>query len=227
MASIAQDEIRKLSDSVKFGLKQSINRGVVLGNSNILGYKKNKGSLMIIEDEAIIVRDIFNLFVTNKYNYREVSDIINDRYNKKYDSTSIKRILTNYKYKGYYCGRKSKVINYKLNKRVNLSCNDWIIYKDNSNIPPIVSELLWDNVNNIIASRKNSGKYSVYCGIHNSKCRYILKKYKNMVYKYYYCKNCFSIRECLLLRIVNDYVVKKIVVYKVFECLKIVMNVNN
>ena len=42
MASIAQDELRKLSESVKFGLNQSINRGVVLGSNNIYGYIKNK-----------------------------------------------------------------------------------------------------------------------------------------------------------------------------------------
>ena len=40
MASIAQDELRKLSESVQFGLNQSINRGIVLGNNNIFGYKK-------------------------------------------------------------------------------------------------------------------------------------------------------------------------------------------
>ena len=54
MASIAQDEIRKLSESVKFGLHQSIKRGVVLGNNNILGYRKNKGKLKINKKEAII-----------------------------------------------------------------------------------------------------------------------------------------------------------------------------
>jgi DNA invertase Pin-like site-specific DNA recombinase len=59
MASIAQDELRKLSESVKFGLKQSINRGVVLGNNNILGFCKNKGKLVIVEDESIIVKNIF------------------------------------------------------------------------------------------------------------------------------------------------------------------------
>ena len=58
MASIAQDEIRKLSESVKFGLHQSIKRGVVLGNNNILGYRKNKGKLKINKKEAIIVREI-------------------------------------------------------------------------------------------------------------------------------------------------------------------------
>ena len=61
MASIAQDDLRKLSENVKFGLKQSIKRGVVLGSNNIYGYAKNKGTLEIIEKEAIIVKNMFTL----------------------------------------------------------------------------------------------------------------------------------------------------------------------
>ena len=38
MASIAQDEVRKLSERVRFGFKRSIENGVVLGNNNIWGF---------------------------------------------------------------------------------------------------------------------------------------------------------------------------------------------
>ena len=58
MASIAQDELRKLSESIKFGLNQSIKRGIVLGNNNILGYKKNKGKLIIDKKESPIIKDV-------------------------------------------------------------------------------------------------------------------------------------------------------------------------
>ena len=43
MAGVAQDEVRKLSNRVKFGHKQSIKNGVVLGNSRIYGYDKKDG----------------------------------------------------------------------------------------------------------------------------------------------------------------------------------------
>ena len=190
MASIAQDEIRKLSESVKFGLRESIDRGVVLGNNNILGYKKDKGRLIIDEKEAVIVRNIFNLFVTGNYTYSSVARIINNKYNKKMDSTSIKRILVNYKYKGYYCGRKSTVINYKLGKRKKYNKSDWIIYRDNDKVPAIVSDSIWNKVNRIINNKnkaRNKSKYSIYCVNHNNKCKYVVKKYKNNIYKYYIC----------------------------------------
>ena len=41
MASIAQDEVRKLSERVRFGLKRSIEKDRVLGNNNIRGYIKD------------------------------------------------------------------------------------------------------------------------------------------------------------------------------------------
>ena len=40
MASIAQDELRKLSSRVKFGHQQAIKNSVVLGNSRMFGYDK-------------------------------------------------------------------------------------------------------------------------------------------------------------------------------------------
>ena len=40
MSSIAQEEIRKLSERVRFGYKRSIEKGIVPGNDNFYGYKK-------------------------------------------------------------------------------------------------------------------------------------------------------------------------------------------
>ena len=61
MSSIAQDEVRKISERVKFGFKRAIEHGVVLGNNRIWGYEKQEGRLVIKEDEAQIVRMIFDL----------------------------------------------------------------------------------------------------------------------------------------------------------------------
>ena len=59
MSSIAQDEIRKLSERVKFGYKRSLERGIVAGNNNIYGYRKNKGKLEIVQEEAELIKLIF------------------------------------------------------------------------------------------------------------------------------------------------------------------------
>lgn len=228
MASIAQDEIRKLSESVKFGLRQSIDRGVVLGSSNILGYEKNNGKLSIVEREACIVRDMFNLFSRGTYSYSELARIINRKYYKNFDSTGVKRVLTNYKYKGYYCGKKSTVINYKNSKRRNYDSSEWVIYKDTKVVPAIVNESLWNKVNDIIIKRsKNRGNkrevFLVFCMLHNKKCKYITKYYKNKVYSYYVCKKCFSIKEETLIKMTNGYKYSNIYIMKREDYLKVII----
>ena len=64
MSSIAQDELRKLSSRVKFGHQQAIKDKVVLGNSRIFGYVKDGGKLVIDEEQAAMVRELFKLYAT-------------------------------------------------------------------------------------------------------------------------------------------------------------------
>ena len=66
MSSIAQDELRKLSSRVKFGHQQAIKDGVVLGNSRIFGYVKDNGRLVIDEEQAVMVRELFELYASNQ-----------------------------------------------------------------------------------------------------------------------------------------------------------------
>lgn len=214
MASIAQDELRKLSGSVKFGLRQSINRGVVLGNNNILGYKKDKGSLVIVSDEALVVREIFRLFDEGLHNYSEIARRINKEYGSKFNSSSIKRILTNYKYKGFYCGKKSEVIDYKRGNRRYIDEGDWVIYRDYERVPLIVDEDLWNRVNKVIDEKntyKDDDKCLVSCLVHG-KCMSKKKVYKGSEYRYYICKDCFRVSSRLLDRIIKDKEVEKIII---------------
>lgn len=226
MASIAQDELRKLSESVKFGLRQSINRGVVMGSNNILGYIKNKGSLVIKEDEAMIVREIFKLFISGDYSYSEVARRINNKYGIKLNSTSVKRILTNCKYKGYYCGRKSEVIDYKKGKRKSIERNEWIMYKDSERVPAIIEEVVFDKVNEIIRKRdlkKNTYRDKYYgkvkCVLHGRTLRKV-KRYNDRNYCYYVCPRCGRVSSKLLNKIVKGRLIKEIVLsWK--ECLRV------
>lgn len=65
MASMAQDESRKISERVKFGQGVSMKKGVVFGHS-ILGYNLKGGILTINEDEAKLVRRIFNDYLVKR-----------------------------------------------------------------------------------------------------------------------------------------------------------------
>lgn len=217
MASIAQDELRKLSESVKFGLRQSIRRGVVLGNDNILGYRKEKGKLVVLEEEAVIVREIFSLFLKESYCYSEIARKMNEKYDRKFDCSSIKRILMNCKYKGYYCGKKSEVIDYRKSKRRNIKPEEWVVYLDYDRVPPIVEENIWNWVQKIIEKRKKKEltgyEKKLFCGVHQKFLLHKRKKYKGKSYHYFVCPNCCSLSSTLFDKIGKYHEIEKILVY--------------
>ena len=214
MASIAQDELRKLSESVKFGLSQSINRGVVLGNNNIYGYSKNNGKLVINKKESCIVKDIYNLFLSGIHNYSKISRIINNKYSVKMDCNTVKRILTNYKYKGYYCGKKIEVIDYKNNLRKKLDSSKWVVYKDYDKVPPIIDEDTWNIVNRLIKNKDNriKTKYKVICINNGGKVVVKKKRYKDKYYFYFEGKD-FRISSRLLDRIDRVRRIESVIVF--------------
>lgn len=188
MSSIAQDEVRKLSERVSFGMKRSIDNGVVLGCSNIYGYVKDKGKLVIDDEQAKMIKIIFDRYANTTDGLSKVSRYLfslgyKSRNGKRIDTTILTRIIENPKYKGYYCGHKSKVLDYRTKQKKRLNESDWIIYKDYENVPPIVSEELWERANVKLKERQDSftnrtinkvvfqNRYTysgkIYCGCHN------------------------------------------------------------
>ena len=209
MSSIAQDEIRKLSERIRFGYKRSIERGIVPGNDNFYGYKKNKGKLEIVEEEAELIRLIFNEYAKGEMGTSKLGHYLYKEYNilsktkKPLASTVIGRIIRNPKYKGYFCAHKETTLDYHSKKRIRFKPDEWIVYKDNITCPPIVSEELWDKCNEIL--NKNSIKHKTktrtdmrYALSGKIKCFYdnatfIKGNYKNkrtgVISKYWGCSN--------------------------------------
>lgn len=163
MASMAQDEIRRLSERVKFGMNRAIERGEILGNDLLYGYKKDRdtGVLNIVEDEARVVRRIYELYGVEKLSLSQIAKILNSEgikscQNKKWCISTISRMIENPKYKGYYCARKSEIVDYMTKKIKYFEKNDWIIYEDKTRIPPIIDEDLWERANTRLIFRKKA-----------------------------------------------------------------------
>lgn len=159
MSSLAQEELRKLSERVKFGNKRSLEKGRVAGSNNILGYTKDNGRLYVDENEAEIVRTIFELYVYEDIGSQKLSQRLFEEYgytNSKGNpihSANIRSIIRNPKYKGYFCGNKGETIDFRTKKRKVNSKDKWIVYKDFENVPPIVSEELWEKANEKLNAR--------------------------------------------------------------------------
>ncbi len=156
MASMAQDEVRKLSERVKFGVKRSIKDGKV-GGGYITGYAKKDGKLTVNKKESPIIEKLFTWYASGKYGFRKIGEMLSEEgyYTKKgkiFSDITLKKMLKNPKYKGYYVANKSEIIDYKTHERRFKPREDWIIYKD-KNIPAIVSEELWNKANSIYEQR--------------------------------------------------------------------------
>ncbi len=160
MSSIAQDEVRKISERVKFGFRRAIENGVVLGNHNIWGYDKKDGVLTINQGEAELVRLIFDLYANQHMGLRTLSRRLSELGYRNgngndFSYSTIHHILKNPKYKGYYCGGKSTKYDYKLPNRKTFSPDQWVMYPDEKHVPPIVSEALWEKANQLLDRRSH------------------------------------------------------------------------
>ena len=157
MAGVAQDEVRKLSERLKFGFRQSIRNGRVLGNDKIWGYDKKNCKLTVNEDEARVVHLVFDLYANQGLGIRRLSQALYDmgfssRKGNEFNVLTVRNILTNPKYKGWYCGNKTQSIDYRSKKSAFLDESEWVTYPD-PNVPAIVSEALWDRANALYKSR--------------------------------------------------------------------------
>lgn len=165
MASLAQDESRRISNRIKIGHSMAIKKGRVLGNSRIYGYNLKNAKLEIVEDEAEMVRKIFGLYATGDYSTNRIENILyqdgyRSRAGKKIDRRVIGNIIKNPKYKGYYCGNKVKIVDMFTKAQKFLPEEEWVMWKDETGktIPAIVDEELWERANEVFRARSKEVK---------------------------------------------------------------------
>ena len=165
MSSIAQDELRKLSSRIKFGHQQAIKNHVVLGNSRIFGYDKKDKKLVINEEEAKMVRELFELYATDQYSMKQIEDIFwnrgyRNRNGNKIAHSTMANTISNPKFKGYYVGNKVKIVDMFTKKQHFLPPEEWVMFKDETGdiVPAIVSEELWEAANVVLERRSKDVK---------------------------------------------------------------------
>lgn len=199
MASLAQEESRKTSERLKFGFRESVKKGTVLGNDSIWGYRKEKGKLVIVPEEAEMVRTIFDLYANGNLGIRAIAKMLSDSglrntNGNPFSFSTIKGILVNPKYKGFYCGNKTHKVHFLSNEIAYVPKDEWVVYEDHEKVPPIVSAELWDKANRKLKERsekmsssdktsyQNKYLYSgkIICGEHGTCYHHTIYKYKNL-----------------------------------------------
>lgn len=188
MSSMAQDEVRKLSERVKFGINRMIKDRKLIGG-NLTGYYKKDGRYEINPNEAPMIKYLFTTYASGSIGLKKIGEelaemgYVNSK-GKPYCQTTLAKMLSNPRYKGYYTAKLSEVEDYKTHKKKKLPKEDNIIEKDDR-IPPIVSEELWDKANLLHEKRKKLPSRHVL----NSEEH--IKKYKYSAKLF--CKDCNSI----------------------------------
>ena len=105
LASCAQEESRSVSENMLWRIKKDFEQGTRWGAKDRLGYKVVDKELVIVPEEAEIVRRIFDMYLSGMGD-QKIANTLNDEgvktfTNKKWYNNTIKGILTNPDNAGY------------------------------------------------------------------------------------------------------------------------------
>lgn len=147
MAGLAQDESRRTSERVKFGQKRQMEKGVVFGR-DLLGYTVKNGKLYINEEEAKIVRLIFQKYAIEKKGThviaRELEEAkIPPKRGSNWTNTVILRVVRNEKYVGDLLQKKTFTPNYLDHKKKYNRGHEEQVFISNHH-EPIINRDLWN-----------------------------------------------------------------------------------
>lgn len=149
MASIAQEESRKTSERVKWGQKRRMEQGVVFGR-NILGYHLQNGVLTVNEEEAKLVRHIYNKYLDGKGLHIIARELREEGYKTKngkseWTNKAIRTILQNEKYAGDLLQKKTITPNFLTHeKKYNRGEEEMVYIRDHHE--PIIDRETFDFV---------------------------------------------------------------------------------
>lgn len=166
-AAAAQEESHFKSESIKWGIRQSSNRGhVKLNHTQFLGYGRDEnGQLVVIDEEAKIVRLIFDLYLQG-YGCRRIKRYLEEKPiptvtgKSEWSTSTIDRILSNEKYVGCAHTQKTWVEDFLTHKQEKNTGNVTQLMLQNSH-PAIISLEVFEAVQ----ERKESGFSSLGCDV--------------------------------------------------------------
>lgn len=197
LGAMAQQESANMSKRVKFGKDITAQKGRV--PNIVFGYDKmpnERYTLKINEEEAKIVKEIFESYVYKGIGTSKIAWDLNDRgirtkkTKSKWVQTSIVRMLKNPIYTGRVTNKKSEVTDFITGTRKELPEEEWIVVERPE--MRIISDELFNRAQDILAQRSNEFKLNnkrekteyifstlIYCKHCGYSFRRIKRKYTN------------------------------------------------
>ena len=157
LSSFAQEELRSMSDNIKWAVQRRFKQGILkMDTTYFLGYDMNEyGELVINENQAIIVRKIFKMYLDGM-GTDAIAKILNKENiptirNGKWTGTTIRGILKNEKYKGDCILQKTFCPEINKKKKNNGEVSKYYIEENHQ---PIVSREDWNRAQEIMEERR-------------------------------------------------------------------------
>ena len=158
MATMAQEESRKISERSRAGQRVSREKGVVYGTGNIFGYSRNKltKQFEIDPEQAETVKMIFDLYDSGMGGTLVAKELTrlgrkNGVGEIKWDAAKISKIIKRKNYLGYTVYGQSYSNNYLEQKRIKRDESEFICVK--GGFPQIISDEQFARCNSILRGR--------------------------------------------------------------------------
>lgn len=202
MSSLAQEESRSISENVKWGKRKSFADGKVsVPYSIFLGYDKGSdGNLVVNEEQAVIVRKIYKLFISGNTVHSIAKHLTDENIptpagKTKWSKSTVDRILKNEKYIGSALLQKSYTVDF-LTKKKKKNTGEIPQYLVEDNHEPIISNEVYKMAQQEFEKRKAiKGRYSgtnilaskIFCGdcghLYGAKVWHSNSKYRRVIYQ--------------------------------------------
>ena len=164
MASIAQEESRSISQNVTWGKRVSFQAGKVsFAYKSFLGYKKEGDKIVIDEEQAVIVRLIYRMFLVEGKTCSGIANHLKSQHietpsgkSTNWSKNTVNSILSNEKYKGDALLQKTFTDNYLEHSSIKNTGQVPQYYVEN-NHPAIIEREMWEQVQIELARRDQMG----------------------------------------------------------------------
>lgn len=145
VAALAQWERENLGERIRMGMMQKAKEGKWTVSTPPIGYDKGEDDTLIInENEAIIVKEIYKLYLSNRYGTGKVAKVLNQKNMKTksgafWNMNTVNYVLKNPIYKG------TLRYNYRVNKEQ--------YFELDGVVPPIITEDEYNEAQKLIENR--------------------------------------------------------------------------
>ena len=160
LASFAEEESRSISENIKWAIRKRFRNGVPGCRFNVYGYRWEDDAMVIVPEEAEIVRRIYQDYLDGKMLQEIVREFttggITTRNGFPWSHTTLRQILSNVTYTGNLLLQKGFVAD-PISKRRKTNCGQLPKFFVEDTHPAIIDKETFDHIQEEMARRKTLG----------------------------------------------------------------------